>query len=329
LLRRQFARNAHLQELDAACVLGAVCFGGATERSHRDPRIELAIPLDLLEHERACVDVWLSAAPARVERIAGVDVATDDELLFGCVLTDERAAGGLRAAARQAYAAIFGALDGTQCIHPLRFWNYVPRINQPLDGLERYRHFNIGRQEAFLAARRAAFAGAPAASAIGTEADQLAIYFLAAKEAPTSIENPRQISAYHYPSEYGPRSPTFSRATLARNGRPTLFISGTASIVGHRSMHPGDPTAQTAETFVNLRALVQSANTKLARSALALEHLVYTVYVRHAADLALIRRQFVVEVGEHSAAALNATFLRGDICRAELLVEIEATGTAA
>jgi len=34
-------------------------------------------------------------------------------------------------------------------------------------------------------------------------------------------------------------------------------------------------------------------------------------------------------VGEHSAAALSAMFLRGDICRAELLVEIEATGTAA
>jgi hypothetical protein len=75
--------------------------------------------------------------------------------------------------------------------------------------------------------------------------------------------------------------------------------------------------------------LVESANTKLARSALALERLVYTVYVRHPADLALIRKQFELEVGEHSAAALNATFLRGDICRAELLVEIEATGTAA
>ncbi|HYS12904.1 MAG TPA: hypothetical protein VEN28_06310 [Burkholderiaceae bacterium] len=329
MLRRLFAHSAHLERADAACVLGTVCFGAVTERSQQDPRLELRIPLDLLDNERPCADFWLGAAPARVERIAGVDVATDGELLFGWVQIDERAAGGLREAARQAYAAIFGALDGSQCVHPLRFWNYVPRINQPQDGLERYRHFNIGRQEAFLAAQRAAFAGAPAACAIGTEADKLAISFLAAKDAPTSIENPRQISAYHYPSEYGPRTPTFSRATLARKSRPTLFISGTASIVGHSSLHPGDPTAQTAETFVNLRTLVESANTKLARSALALERLVYTVYVRHAADLALIRKQFALEVGEHSAAALNATFLRGDICRAELLVEIEATGTAA
>jgi enamine deaminase RidA (YjgF/YER057c/UK114 family) len=328
LLLRQFAHSAQVAGPDAS-VLGRVCFGACPAPSDSDSSLMLPIPLDVLDPKASVIDIWQGRQAARIERIAGAHVATDGYLLFGFLLIDEQTAGGLRAAARQAYSAIFAALDRCACIHPLRFWNYVPRINQPLDGLERYRQFNVGRQEAFLAAHRAAFVGAPAACAIGTEAEQLAIYFVAAKDAPTPVENPRQVSAYHYPAEYGPRSPTFSRATLAIGGSPTLFISGTASIVGHRSEHPGDSTAQTSETFANLRAVVAAANAKLPAPVFALEQLIYTVYVRRAADLEPVRRQFVAEVGTHCAAAHSAVFLRGDICRAELLVEIEATGTAA
>jgi chorismate lyase/3-hydroxybenzoate synthase len=107
-------------------------------------------------------------------------------------------------------------------------------------------------------------------------------------------------------------------------GGPMLFISGTASIVGHRSQHAGDPVAQTHETFINLSVLVDGANAKLAAPTFALDQLVYTIYVRHRADCARVRAQFLAEVGAESFAAHNAVFLRGDICRAELLVEIEA-----
>ncbi len=40
----------------------------------------------------------------------------------------------------------------------------------------------------------------------------------------------------------------------------TLFISGTASIVGHRSLHIGDTAAQTRETLTNIEALLGEAN---------------------------------------------------------------------
>jgi enamine deaminase RidA (YjgF/YER057c/UK114 family) len=327
LLRRLFVQG-NRGELDPSHVLGTVCFGSAIDfdTGHSAPMLRL--PLDMLDYDRPCLDLWFGAGASSVRRFGVVEVASDGNLLFGCAQVDERSAGGLRAAARQAYAAIFAALDEGPCAHPLRFWNYVPHINQPFDGLERYRHFNVGRQEAFLAARRAAFAGAPAACAIGTEATGLTVYFVAAKEPPIPIENPRQVSAYHYPAEYGPRSPTFSRASLALIDQPGLFISGTASIVGHRSEHPGDPAAQTRETFANLRAVLEAANAKLPARAFALERLLYTVYVRHAADFENVRQQFVAEVGAQSYAVRNAIFLRADICRAELLVEIEATGSA-
>jgi chorismate lyase/3-hydroxybenzoate synthase len=323
LLRRLSAHDAHRDD-DASSVLGKVHFGSAERPSENQRGPELHVPLELLNDRASVVDVWLGEGPPRIERYANVEVSTDDRVLFGCVQIDEESAGGLRAAARDAYTSIFAALERGACTHPLRFWNYVPHINREQDGLERYRHFNIARQEAFLAAGRPAFSGAPAACAIGAEGTHLTVYFVAAKDPPLAVENPRQVSAYHYPAEHGPRSPTFSRATVAAGGRPTLFISGTASVVGHRSQHPGDVTAQTRETFVNLRALVDAANRGYSAPPFSLERLLYTVYVRHAEHYELVRRQFAAEV----AASETAVFLRGDICRAELLVEIEATGIA-
>ena len=309
-----------------ARVLGAVVFSAAD--CAVDGALSLRVPLEVLDAERSCVDLWTGATSVHNTRSGTMEMATDGRRLFGFVRVDEAAAGGIRAAAVQAYAAIFAALERSPCPHPLRFWNYVPHINEALDGLERYRHFNIGRQEAFLAAHRSAFAGAPAACAIGDCASALTVYFIAAAEAPVALENPRQVSAYHYPPEYGPRSPTFSRASLSAGKEPTLFVSGTASIVGHRSEHPGDPVAQTRETFANLSALVESANAHVASARFALDRLVYTVYLRDPADLASVREQFLVEVGRDSAAARLAVFLRGDVCRSELLVEIEAVGRA-
>ena len=320
MLRRLAAHGA--QPDDASSVLGKVHFGSPAQRRQDERAPELQLPLEVLNDRAPVVDVWLGEGPPRIERYANVEVATDDRVLFGCVQIDEESAGGLRAAARDVYRSIFAALEHGTCAHPLRFWNYVPDINREQDGLERYRHFNIGRQEAFLAAGRPAFAGAPAACAIGAEGTYLTVYFVAAKDPPLALENPRQISAYHYPAEHGPRSPTFSRATVATGGKPTLFISGTASVVGHRSQHPGDVTAQTHETFVNLRALIEAANRGHSAPPFSLERLLYTVYVRHAEHYELVRRQFVAEV----AASETAVFLKGDICRAELLVEIEATG---
>lgn len=203
---------------------------------------------------------------------------------------------------------------------------YVNRINaaEP-DGLERYRHFNAGRQQAFIDACRSAFDGTPAACALGTAQGPLRVFFLAGPRAPIVIENPRQISAYHYPTSYGPRSPTFSRAALveAGGGRQALFISGTASIVGHATMHVGDVRRQSEETLTNLAAVREVAASR-AGAEFAASELIYTVYVRHRDDLATVREVFEQHVGSRSAAAHNAVYLLADICRAELLVEIEA-----
>ena len=58
----------------------------------------------------------------------------------------------------------------------------------------------------------------------------------------------------------------------------------------------------------------------------AADALTYTLYLRHAADQSTVREVFEREVGAASAAARDAIYLQADICRADLLVEIEAHG---
>ncbi len=284
----------------------------------------------LLHPAHEVVESWLVDAPVHSAVDGGICYSTDGKLLFGSVTIDESLIdGGLTAATAQVYTALFDLLKRSGCPHLLRAWNYMARINEPSNGLERYRQFNIGRQQAFLAAGRSAFAGSPAACALGSLRGPLTVHFLAGQCEPRAVENPRQVSAYHYPAEYGPRTPTFSRGALADVGgsAEALFISGTASIVGHASLHVGDVRRQTEETLANIDALVGSA---VKQSALPqgdehrTDRLDCTVYVRHAADLDAVRQTFERCVGPQSIAARHAVYLRADICRNDLLVEVEA-----
>lgn len=270
----------------------------------------------------AVIDAWPADAAIRSGRTGRVRWRDDGRWLFGQldVATDD---GPLDEPAREAYLEVFAALAAAGCPHLLRLWNYVPRINEVTHGLERYRQFNVGRQRAFVEAGRDAFDGAPAACAVGASGRALAIRFIAARTPPRPVENPRQVSAYRYSAAFGPRSPTFSRAALAEAGpgRVALFVSGTASIVGEASMHEGDPQAQLAETLRNLEAVIEAARTRSsARFTPADFH--WVAYLRDPADLG--------RIGERLAAWGGSVVpVQADICRRELLVEVEGHASAA
>lgn len=285
-----------------------------------------AIEAPLLSPDGAWLDAWSGSATPRTHQHGCVQYVTDGHWLHGCAVLDETA-DGVHALAERVYADVFAVLAAQPCTHLLRVWNYLADINAEADGIERYRQFNAGRQQAFLDARRSAFEGSPAACALGTHGGPLRVYFLAGRTPPVAIENPRQVSAYRYPDTYGPRAPTFSRAALADvgGGRQALFISGTASIVGHVSMHLGDVRRQTEESLANL-AVVREAAAARAGHPIPAHDMHHTLYLRHAADLPVVREVFERAVGADSPAAREALYLHADICRAELLVEIEAHG---
>ena len=271
-------------------------------------------------------ETWLCSGPV----VAGVSEEVNwrraGDVLFGVIEVDESRFAGvpgktaLQAASEEAYDRVFRLLDAQGLPQLWRVWNYLAAINEESDGLERYRQFNIGRQDAFLAYHRGTTGNVPAACALGVSGGPVSIAFMAGKTPAVPVENPRQVSAYNYPSEYGPRSPTFSRAALVYPpGQEILFISGTASIVGHRTVHLGDVAAQTTEAMANIAAVVGEANRAARGPAYALSELSYRIYIRHAGDFAAVRAALASLIG-----AAEAVYVQADICRADLLVEIEA-----
>ena len=273
-------------------------------------------------------EVWHTSLPAQDGHFHDIHYRRAGGLLFGVITLDERqfamqdGATALQALAETAYRQLFALLDAQHCPHLWRVWNYIPRINVEEHGMERYRQFNIGRHQAFAGSQRPVH-GSPAACALGTAGGPVSIAFLAASTPAQPIENPRQVSAFAYPQQYGPVSPTFSRAALAgQPGEQWLFISGTASIIGHLTVHAGDVAAQTAETFANIAILLEQANRRQPRRSFTLAGLDYRVYVRHAADYPAVRAAVLAQLGEDS----RVVYVQGDICRADLLVEIEAQG---
>ena len=308
--------------------LGAMVYGAGVAM----PAAACNPALQPLSPTQPMADLWHAGTALQSGRCGAVHWRSDGHWLWGAVALDEASLGtGHRLArlAQQAYRDVFATLAQSPCRYPLRLWNYLPRINAEQDGMERYRHFNLGRQQAFLQAGHSAFEGAPAACALGPSEGPLIVGFLAGRAPPLPIENPRQTSAYRYPPTYGPRAPTFSRAALADagGGQLLLFISGTASIVGHQSLHPGDVRAQVRESVHNLRSVIEVANAS-SSARFALEQMDCVVYVRHAGDLPAIRQELEHALGVDATALANALYVRADICRAELLVEIEAQAFA-
>jgi chorismate lyase / 3-hydroxybenzoate synthase len=283
-----------------------------------------ALETPLLDPTQPFVDAWLTQGETLRRGHSGcVQWQTDGQWAFGQLNLPE-ADGALEQTAYRAYRDLFAALEACGCPQLLRLWNYLPRINADGGGLERYRQFNIGRQQAFMDAQRDPFEGAPAACALGTAGATLgglSVRFLAGRVAPRPVENPRQVPAYRYSRTYGPRAPTFSRAALADagGGQLALLVSGTASIVGEHTVHHGDVVAQTQETLRNLQAVIDSAH-QGGSARYTLADLQPTVYVRHAADTLAVRQV----LAQAEPAWRDAPCVQADICRADLLVEIEA-----
>ena len=323
-------------------VLGIASFNGSSPGSPGGaagiPVAQVSTPV-LSAAAQVC-EVWRYAAPAESGQRDGVRFRRTEDMLFGCIAVTESevtagAPGRTRAAAlrspgsplheatTQLYRQICATLDAEGYPHLVRVWNYVPDINRDSHGTERYRQFNSARQHALQASGRPLTGNVPAASALGAVAGSpLVAYFLAARTAPTFVENPRQVSAYHYPRRYGSHSPVFSRATLLRQaGSLTLFVSGTASIVGHRSLHVGNTAAQTRETLANIGALLAEANRVAPGAHFTLSSLACKAYVRRPADMPIIQAELTRALG----AGARVIYLQADICRQDLLVEIEGT----
>ncbi|MBS0612923.1 MAG: hypothetical protein JSS24_07115 [Proteobacteria bacterium] len=320
-------------------VLGVVGFESAPPLNGMAAAIPVtASGTPLLGSDTPLCEVWQLADPdldgCRVDCSGHVRYRHGEPMLFGCASLDETEArrdgespaATLRRVTELAYRDIFRVMEHSGYPHLIRVWHYLPDINAECDGDERYRHFNSARHSAFAQASADGAGVFPAASALGSrQGSAFSIHFLAARCEPVMIENPRQISAYHYPRQYGEHCPLFSRACILGTGPGAhLFVSGTASIIGHETIHSGDEVAQTRETLTNIAALLEQANRRAPGGRFDLDALKYKVYVRHRRDQPAI----AAELGRWLQAQTAVVYLEADVCREDLLVEIEAIGTA-
>ena len=242
-----------------------------------------------------------------------------DDLIAVCIEAPEHQ-GDVESAAFAAYQALVAQVRNSDYPYMVRIWNYLDAINDGHGDDERYRRFCLGRA----AAVDASFNDPPpAATAIGHahSIDRVQVIALCSRAPALALENPRQMPAWRYPRDYGPVSPGFSRGALVGSGpNARLLASGTASIVGHHSLHPGDVSAQLREALANLAGLLDEGE---AVSDLRFSHTepeAMRVYLRTPEDLAAVQ----TEITRAGIAADAVVYLHGEVCRRELLVELEA-----
>lgn len=276
--------------------------------------------------EQSFTEVWLTSAGsvASGER-DGLAYAHDGSSLFCCFSVP--AGPTYRDRVRAAYTSALELLEELGYPHMFRIWNMIGAINEDnKEGMEIYKDFCQGRAEAF-ESRIGPTRSLPAATGIGSLSEGVIVYLVSSRNPDViHIDNSRQVPAYHYPKQYGPKSPSFSRAT--RDFRhDTIYVSGTASILGHRTQHVGDIEAQVDQTLDNIAHLIGHEN--LERHELEgkelkdLSHV--KVYVREDAHMSTVRAR----CAEAFSAGTDIRYMNVDICRSDLLVEIEGIVTTA
>ncbi|MGE0018276.1 MAG: hypothetical protein AB7S72_01310 [Draconibacterium sp.] len=210
----------------------------------------------------------------------------------------------------------------------VRQWNYIENILGFDAQEQRYQAFNNVRStfygEAF------STTGYPAATGIGMNQGGVIIEFIAIQSdelVTYPIDNPEQISAHAYSEKVlvGEQcvlktTPKFERARyLELFGKKIIFISGTAAIRGEHTVGVGNPAEQTEITISNIGQLYsKQVLGKISSDALNPKYGHARVYIKDRKDYNAIRRTFKTHFGN-----LPVVYIIADICRTDLLVEIE------
>lgn len=292
---------------------------------------------------RLAVEAWAVGGPGvTVERLSPKSVVVGYDGIRWVHLggiQPTRTGGGVYAEAMDVFQQTGGLLAaaGLRWEQVARTWWQLGSITGAEGNSQRYLELNRARAEAFAGwqfgngrlCATARNAGYPASTGIGMEAGTGLTFAGLALETQRSdvkllpLENPVQTPAYDYAARYSPHSPMFSRAmVLVTPDYLTTWVSGTASIVNSEVCHPGDVVAQTELTIDNIATLMSAENFSrngLPGGGAALSDLAKVrVYLKPGVDYAACRA-----VCERRLGNIPAIYVMADICRPELLVEIE------
>ena len=230
---------------------------------------------------------------------------------------------------------------GARLDQVFRTWFYMGSIvapdNRVANQEQRYKELNRARTDAFgdtaflkgSLKSQPNFDVYPASTGIGMGGEDVALGSTAlitsrADVFTLPLENPRQTPAFEYARHYSPETPKFARAmAVIYDNQAAVYVSGTASITASETQHIGNPAKQTEETLLNIAALIAPENFAASGftgyGATLQDLAVVRAYVKHAVDYETVRA-----VCERQLHGVPVVYTIGDVCRDDLLVELEA-----
>lgn len=224
-------------------------------------------------------------------------------------------------------------LEGLSIRNIIRQWNYIEDIaivEEGEDASQNYQDFNDVRARYYDEVEFEQ--GYPAATGIGQDTGGVIIGFIAVSDAGNisikPIVNPGQIDAHRYSelvlegNSQQKCTPKFERAKLVSIGsRNYIYVSGTASILGEKTVHEGDVEKQTLTTIDNIKRLFSKENQDNLGLDFDVDKIEFShlrVYVKYKKDIPAVQKVCDAELN-----CKSSLFLESDVCRENLLVEIE------
>lgn len=285
--------------------------------------------IGMLNVEVTCIESSEKVKISCGENYRVVDDGTCRELITGGILPPD-----LSAPFSVQSNAIFARIEAILADEKfpinsiVRQWNYIEHICICDGQSQHYQDFNDSRSHFYAKADWSS--GYPAATGIGTEHGGIMVEFIAIQGEELinlALDNPLQVAAHKYsqgvllgaedPCFRKRSTPKFERArVLGLPGRQTVYISGTAAIRGEVSLVADDITEQTRMTMQNIDYLISNENYPVENSSGVYE--ILRIYVKNPCQLEDARQYMKANYPD-----TTKIFICADICREELLVEIE------
>lgn len=210
----------------------------------------------------------------------------------------------------------------------VRQWNYIQNISMFDGEHQNYQDFNDSRSHFYTKSDWSS--GYPAATGIGTLYGGVMVEIVALKGAGLinlALDNPLQIAAHKYsqgvllgaidPNFNNRTTPKFERARVVGiTNSETVYISGTAAIRGEKSLIANDITEQTRITMQNIDYLVSNENYPVEN--VSRTYKILRIYVKNPCQMEGARQYMNANYPD-----ITKIYICADICRDELLVEIE------
>lgn len=281
-----------------------------------------------------------------LEGLADIRIGEEGGVCYGTIENDKESmlfvegipASDFSESVRQQSQEVFAKLDNLLTTHGfavddiVRQWNYIGSIVSYRDGKQNYQEFNDARTCYYAKGEWAN--GYPAATGIGAAGDCIIVGGIAFKKREHdekgvyAIDNPLQVAAHVYSKRVlvdddqnaMKSTPKFERAKLIETADGACcFVSGTAAIRGEESVDAASARLQTIKTIENIEYLVSKDNLeRFGCKPYDLRYIKLQVFIKHEQDYEEVR-SVVAEAYPH----IPVVYTIADVCRGELLVEIE------